>query len=299
MPSTDTKDRTLSKTEARLILEMEWREDRVISLEGIQSSLSVSAGHARFIAHRLVQKGWFERLRRGVFQLIPADRGREAIADTNAFLGVEVFRHPMFYSFGTACSYYGFTDQVFTEMYVATTKARPAEEIRGKKYIFAAMKQDRFFGSEETKVFGRPVPMATPERAVLDALERPQYAGGLPEVSRIIKKAGLKLDLHRLIEYARSWKESALVQRLGYFLDLHQIQLPSEIRTELKSLVKPDNKIYLAPRGRWKMPARLNSEWIIVENVPKAVLTENAEGRRPFVPKSRVVASRVGEGGRK
>jgi predicted transcriptional regulator of viral defense system len=295
----ETKERTLSKTEARLVLEMEWRGDRVISLEGIQSALGASEGYARFIAHRLVQKGWFERLRRGVFQLIPAERGREAVADTNPFLDVEIFHQPAFYSFGTACSHFGFTDQVFAEMYLATTKPRSPEEIRGKKYIFPAMQKERFFGCEETQVLGRKALMATPERAILDALDRPQYAGGLAEVSRIIKRAGPKLNFERLVEYARTWNESALVQRLGFFLDLHQVELPKDVREKLKSLVKPSNKIYLAPRGRWNVPAKLNSEWIVVENVPKGILTENVEGRRPFIPRSKVAASSAASGGRK
>lgn len=75
-----------------------------------------------------------------------------------------------------------------------------------------------------------------------------------------------------------------LVQRLGFFLDLHEVELSKEVRTELKSLVKPDNKIYLTSRGRWNIPARFNSEWIIVENVPKAVLTENIEGGMLYSP---------------
>lgn len=294
----DTKDRTLSKTEAKLILEMEWRATRVVSLREIQSALGVREGHARFIAYRLVQKGWLERLRRGVFQLIPAERGREAVADTNPFLDVEIFRQPAFYSYGTACSHYGFTDQVFTEMYVATTKPRPSEDIRGKKYVFAMMKKERFFGFEKIAVLGTQAILATPERALLDALDRPQYAGGLAEVSRMVKRAAPRLDFHRLLEYVRSWKESALVQRLGFFLDLHHIELSKNHRMELKSLVKPGNKIYLAPRGRWNVPAHLNSEWIVVENVPKNILTENLEGRRPFVRKSKAGISGAATGGK-
>ena len=299
MTTLDTKSRTLSKTEAKLILEMEWQGHRVISLKGIQSLLGVREGNARFLAHRLVQKGWLERLRPGQFQLIPADRGREAVADTNPFLSADIFPQPMFYSFGTACSFYGLTDQVFAEMYLATTKAHPAEEIRGKKYVFAAMGRTRFFGYEKSNVFGREVPMATLERAILDALDRPQYAGGLAEVSQIIKRAGPKLDFARLLEYARVWKESAVFQRLGFILDLQKIEIPKDIRTQLKALIKPGNKIYLAPRGKWKVPARLNSEWAIVENVTKHILTESTQGRRPFLPRKSGRTASETNGGKK
>ena len=48
--------------------------------------------------------------------------------------------------------------------------------------------EQRFFAFTEQTVLGEPVQMATLERALLDALDRPQH-GGLGEVSRIVSHA--------------------------------------------------------------------------------------------------------------
>ena len=55
--------------------------------------------------------------------------------------------------------------------------------------------------------------MATRERALLDAIDRPRYAGGIGEVSRIVGRAGPGLAWERLPELAGRWGESAIVQR--------------------------------------------------------------------------------------
>ncbi len=287
----DAERRSLSKAESALVLEMEWKHQASISLKEIQSLLGCSETYARSLAHRLTQKGWFERLRRGVYMLIPADRGREGIGDTNPFIDTHVFEVEAFYSFGTACSYYGFTDQVFTEMYLVTSKRRLPLEIRGKKYVFARVPSKHFFGFQKANVYGRDIQMALPERAVLDALERPEYAGGLSEVSRIIQRAAMKLDHRRLVELARQWDQSAIVQRLGFFLDLHEVPIASEIRKQLKALVRPGNKIHLAPRDRSQKPTQFNSDWLVVENISRKLLIDNSIGKKRFIPKPKAKES--------
>jgi hypothetical protein len=42
----------------------------------------------------------------GLFPLIPADRGREAVADTKSLLVGAALVHPYFFSFGTACTHH-------------------------------------------------------------------------------------------------------------------------------------------------------------------------------------------------
>jgi predicted transcriptional regulator of viral defense system len=256
--------------------------------------LRVREGHARALAHRLVRKGWFERLRSGVFQLIPAERGLDAAGDSSPFLDVKVFLHPCFYSFGTACSYYGFTEQAFAEMYVVSSKPHRPEEIGGRKYIFAFVSSPKFIGFEKIEIFGRPILMATPERALLDAIERPEYAGGLPEVSRIVAKAAPKIDWKRVVELARRWKQSALIQKLGFLLDIHGINIPDLYRDNLKSLINPNNKIYLARRGRWKAKTQYNPEWFVIENIPRELLLEGTLGKRRFVFKKKSIGSKKG-----
>ena len=273
-------DRTLSKNEAKIVLDLEWRGQKTVTLEDLRAALGASEGYARYLAHQLVRKGWLERLRPGLFQLIPADRGREAVADTNPLLAGAALVRPYFFSFGTACTHHGLTEQAFAEVYLACRQRRRAEQIRGTRYVFAFVSEKRFFGFDETSVLGATVRMATPERALLDALDRPHYAGGLGEVSRMVGRSMPKLSSERVAEMLERWGESALAQRLGYLADLHGTELQPSVRGAIERLVRPKNKVLLGPRRRWGTSGTLVRPWNIVENVPRDVLLEKGEPRR-------------------
>src|SRR4030042_1533419 len=198
MAVTAPTDRTLSKNEAKVVVRLEERGQKTVTLEDLRSALGASEEYARYVAHRLVRKGWLERLRPGLFQLIPADRGLGAVADTNPLLAGAALVHPYFFSFGTACTHHGLTEQVFAEVYLACRARRRPEVIRGARYVFAHVSENRFYGFEDTAVLGAAVQMATPERALLDALDRPRHAGGLEEVSRMVGRSMLELAPGRL-----------------------------------------------------------------------------------------------------
>ena len=152
--------------------------------------------------------------------------------------------------------------------------------IRGTRYVFAFVSEKRFFGFDETSVLGATVRMATPERALLDALDRPHYAGGLGEVSRMVGRSMPKLSSERVAEMLERWGESALAQRLGYLADLHGTELQPSVRGAIERLVRPSNKVLLGPRRRWGTSGTLVRPWNIVENVPRDVLLEKGEPRR-------------------
>ena len=274
--------RTLSKNEAKLILDLEWRGQRTVTLRELHAALGGSAGYARYMAHVLARKGWLERLRPGLFQLIPADRGREGVADTNPLAAGAVLVRPYFFSFGTACTYHGLTQQAFADVYVTCRSRRRARMIRGTRYVFTYSGAKRFFGFEEASVLGTTVQMATPERALLDALDRPHYAGGLGEVSGMVAGSLPRLESKRLIEMLERWGESALGQRLGYLAHLNGAELTPSLRRTLERLARLGGNLLLGPRRRWGTLGRLGRPWSIVENVPREVLVERgaARGRR-------------------
>jgi predicted transcriptional regulator of viral defense system len=273
-------ERSLSHNEAKVVLDLEWRNQKTVTLAELREALGASEGYARKLAHGLVKKGWLERLRPGLFQLVPADRGREGVADTNPLTAGAVLVSPYFYSFGTACTHHGLTEQVFSEVYLACQEERRSETIRDKRYVFVHVAEQRFFGFEEISVLGCGVQMATTERALLDAIDRPRFAGGIGEVSRIALRAAGKLSWKALLELARKWDSSALVQRLGYFIDVHQVGVPDDVRATLLDLVRTQSKIQLGSRRKWGTSGKLVRPWNVVENVPHDVLISKEEKPR-------------------
>jgi predicted transcriptional regulator of viral defense system len=278
--------RTLSKNEAKVILDLEWRGKPTITLSDLREMLDGSENYVRYLAHRLVKKGWLERLRPGLFQLVPANRGRDGVADTNPLAAGAVLISPYFFSFGTACTHYGLTEQRFSEVYIACRERRPAKIIRGIRYVFVHMPKQKFFGFTEARVLDASVQMATLERALLDAIDRPRHSGGIGEVSRIAMCAATRISWDALVELARRWSSSALVQRLGYFVDLHHGQMPESTKAELLTLIRPHSKIYLGSRRRWGTSGKLANPWNVMVNVPQEVLLAGSQtGRRRVVLK--------------
>ena len=276
--------RTLSENESRIVLDLEWHGKKTVSLGEIREALQTSDAYARFLAHKLVAKGWLERLRPGFYQLIPAERGPEGVPDFNPLAAGSALVEPYFYSYGTACTHHGLTEQVFSEVYVAHTKRRRPVTIHDKRYVFVHITESRFFGFTTIDVLGSRVEMATVERTILDAIDRPNCAGGLAEVSRMIRRVGPRMEWSKIVDLLQQWDESALVQRLGYFLDLQKIELPKKIRSALLRLVPSNSKIFLGSRGEWGTKGDLIHPWNILQNIPTDVLLEKGEtGRRKIV----------------
>lgn len=285
-------ERTLSENEAKVVLDLEWRNQKTVTLAELRQALGASESYARKLAHGLVKKGWFERLRPGLFLLVPARRGREGVADMNPLAAGAVLVSRYFYSFGTACTHHGLTEQVFSEVYLACQVHRRPKTIRDRRYVFVHVPEQRFFGFEEVAVLGQAVQMATVERAVLDAIDRPRYTGGIGEVSRIVARAAGKVSWNELAAQARKWGSSALVQRLGYFVDLLGVDVPGYVRMALLGLVRPKSKIQLGSRRKWGSSGKLVRPWNVVENVPRDVLlSKNEQARRRVVFSKRELVS--------
>jgi predicted transcriptional regulator of viral defense system len=86
--------------------------------------------------------------------------------------------------------------------------------------------------------------------------------------------------LAALLDLLHRWKESALVQRLGYLWDLHGRELSVTQRSALEGLVRPGSKVHLGSRGRFGTTGTVARSWNIIENVPKTILVEPGERRR-------------------
>ncbi len=273
-------ERSLSRNEAKVILDLEWRGQTTVTLAELHRALGASHSYTRFFAHKLVQKGWLERLRPGLFRLVPAARGREGVADANPLAAGAVLIAPYFFSFGTACTHHGLTEQVFAEVYIACQARRRSVVVRDKRYVFVHVPSERFFGFTEQVALGAPVQMATPERALLDALDRPQHAGGVGEVSRIVSRAVSRVVWPSLLDLARRWRAPAVLQRLGCLLDLHRAEVPADVRSTLVELTRGASKIHLGSRVKWGYAGALVQPWNVVENVPRDVLLSPTDQRR-------------------
>lgn len=118
--------------------------------------------------------------------------------------------------------------------------------------------------------------MARPEKTVVDALDRPEYAGDVPEIAAMLHRGRGQLDWGRLADYALRFRSQALLQRLGYLTDLLDVRMGAELKEQLLAGVG-ESTPYLGRTSRWGTGGDYDATWRIVDNVPRRELLAEVE----------------------
>ncbi len=139
-----------------------------------------------------------------------------SLLNVNEFEIASELNFPSYISFWSALNYYGFSDNTPKKIFIATTKY--SREIKNFKYITFSKK--RFFGYN---LIGK-MNIAEKEKAIIDSLILPKYAGGIKEIKRALQSSLEKINLNKLISYALKIESKAVIRRLGYLLEILNIK---------------------------------------------------------------------------
>lgn len=271
--------RPLSALESQLILRLEWEKRPVVTIEETMAILGVSYDQARQVLSRLARRHWLAPIVPGKYELIPAERGEHAFADTNPLFIGSVLVAPYYFSYATAAFFHGLSTQAAATVYIATTTRREGLlVVRDKEYRLVTQPMHKFFGAMEVDAYGSRVQMAEPEKTLLDCLDRPQYAGEIPEVAAMLWHGRGRLDWSRLADYALRFRSHSLAQRLGYLADLLGLSMDEALRRRLRDATGKST-CYLGQPGRWGRGGKYNATWRVVDNVPRRELLGDIEVR--------------------
>lgn len=263
---------TLSAQESRLMLKLAWEKKRLLTLDEMVRILRISRDHASKMASLLCEKKWLERLKSGSYQVIPLEAGPKRVSEMNPYVIGSLLEEPYFFSYATANTYYGFSTQVYNTLFIALKKQRRSFSLKQTKIQFVTLTPSKFFGFTKAEIMGEKVEMAEREKALLDSLDKPQYAGGIEEVSSVLERAKAKVDPGKLVEYAFRFHTTSLLQRLGFFADLLKIPVPDKLRKKLSEESQKGQPIPLATSERFGRKGKLWPEWKIIQNVPSDLL---------------------------
>lgn len=265
--------RSLSQLEAKIVLELEWQERHTIDRAEIAKVLGGSLLRTDRVIRSLRNKRWLERIARGRYLLIPADRGPEGIPEANVLCLGNYLVEPYYFGYATAAAYYRFTSQSRNTVWVITPKGVSDRIIRGVRFQFVNLVGRKFFGYALTKVLDHDVMMSDREKTVLDCVDKVNRAGGIGEVTRIIARAAAKIDWVKFANDAERFGSVATVQRFGYLAGRAGVKIPTEAHTRLRSCIKPTSRSYLGPPSQWGQEATYNAEWHVLVNVPEREIT--------------------------
>jgi len=267
--------RSLGPIESRLVLGLSEEGRRELTRQEAMTRFAFSENTVNEVLTSLVRKGWLARAGRGKYLLIPPEWGATPTGESNTLALAAQLTADGYIAFSTAAAHWGLTTQVRNVIWIVTRTHARGRRIGDSDIRFARLPAKALFGFERVPVFGYPVPMSDPEKTVLDCIEYPERAGGLPEASAILVKAARRWDWEKAAGYFERRGNIALVQKFGYLCDAGHLPMPQSVRTRLRNGLKPSSRTYLVPRKPGGASRGYDREWGVVVNIDPDALFKN------------------------
>lgn len=232
----------LSKLEHKAYEELKHKGFAVFRARDVSLLLKTDRMHAYNLVKSLKKKRAIQKAGKGFFSFYDADEFTIAVQ----------IHFPSYISFWTALNYYGLSDNLPRNIFLATTKyTRPIGE-----FYYVTLSKKRYFGYLRT---GNVV-IAEKEKAIIDSLLFPKYSGGIKEVMKCIASGRGRLDIKKLITYAERVESKTVLRRLGFILQYLGI-------TGYEKLRKHIGRGYELLDPHLKRKNNFNREWLLDINI--------------------------------
>ena len=266
--------KTLGPQAARLVTELHERGKTLFSNADVEAIAELGSKSARNFVASLVHRGVAARLKPGLFILVPFELGREREYLGNPLVVArELAGDDDYYvSHASAMDVHQMLTQPQLVVYATTPRAIRPRTVLGTEFRFVRSKPDHVFGvAEHWATKTEKVRVSDLERTVLDGLKQSEYCGGFSEVAKGFWMRRDDIDAGRLVDYALRLDVGAVLRRLGFLLDLFNVDAPHELDrlrqrlTTSYAVLDPMLPVEGKFLARWRL--RLNVEPAEIEAV--------------------------------
>jgi predicted transcriptional regulator of viral defense system len=224
-----------------------------------------NADAVRKLLSDMTKRGLLMRVKESIYYIIPFEQDAETFMPDWHLLAEPLAGQTYYVGYYSALQIHQLiTQPSLKEQIVVDKQIKPAEmEVKGVKFQLIYHNEKHFFGQKKTWIdsFNR-VWCSDLEKTLIDCLYKPDYAGGVVEIAKAIFMAKEKINFKKLLEYATRFDSQAVIKRLGYLLELLEINTPiiEELQKNRSSSISPLDA---------KMPKQGNviSRWNIQQNV--------------------------------
>ena len=262
---------TLRETNLRdavLLERIEASAGRTFALRRARAVVEVAQPDLR----RLMRGGWIRRAGRGFYTIT----ARPQLADEDRLrLATAPYEGQLHYvSWWAALAYHDLTEQDPLRICVAVQARRRERRVGALRIRPVLQASARFYGFETIRLpSGASIRVATPEKAIIDCLDRPDLGGGLPEIAKAFRITWA-YDAGKLVRLARRHPSKALIARLGYLMTVLVIGDPTPLRGRVRRKGPPVALDLLAPPTE---PGILDSTWRVFDNIGPVTLHQWAD----------------------
>lgn len=185
-----------------------FREMPIFSLADINQIIDNRDYAKKFLKRMLTQKKIF-RITRNKYTLFE-----------DYFLLSTLLVKPSYITSISALYYYHMTSQISNKIFCSTLK-NPQNSNLIKKIIYT--KTPYFFGFEDKEYNSFKIPIADPEKAIIDSISVIPLS--------LIEESLENIDQEKMIKYLKKIKKSSIIKRVGYLLDKNNIDIYEKLKS--------------------------------------------------------------------
>jgi predicted transcriptional regulator of viral defense system len=251
--------RSLSALEQQIYFLSQGAKNNIITYDTIRSWGLADENVLNVVLSRMCKKGWFTRIKRGVYLLSGYGKGIVDIFYTAQFV------YPGYLAFSTALYLHKLIDEMPFTIYIATKEISGSKNL-GEYTIKAVSLGKRAIGIQRIGDYW----ISTIPKTLYDCLHFPEYGGGYSRILKSIHSAKMnEKQWEEFIDYVKKFDSDASCQKIGYLLDLlkkTRMNIPSSVFSYLQKRVK---SVVLLGKGT---KGKFNKKWKIVDRIGEQTL---------------------------
>lgn len=262
---------TLGRISARLVAGLYDRGRIVFTIKDVADITSLGYFSAGRLISELKARRIISTLKRGRHILIPQELGSVEKYIGNWYVAArEVVNSPLAYlAFYSALQHWGMLTQPALKALIVSPRRQVVPRALKDKLIIVYSGRRTIWGIKEDWVnASEKVRFSDPEKTVIDCLAYPRHCGGLTEIAQGIWLARDRLDYAKLAEYIKRYASNAVAKRLGYILEILEIDQPALIKG-LKSQVKGRYDLFDPTLSKRSVG---RNDWRLIDNVGREAI---------------------------
>jgi predicted transcriptional regulator of viral defense system len=259
----------LTRNESLVLSALSEKGKTIFKIEDVVSELGCSYKYSKVLVNNLTKKKWVIVLKRGVYLIVPLSAGVKSRYTEHEFVVASHLVSPYYIAYWSALNFYGFTEQTPFTVFVATTRRVKNREVLNISYKFITLSKRKFFGFEPTAVSTYKINVSDPEKTLADALDHPEYCGGMVEVAKSLWNAKEELSIEKIADYAERMGNAAILKRLGYLVEGLDVDIDLEVLSKLRGMISRGMSAFdptLPKKGRY------DTRWNLLVNVSEETL---------------------------
>lgn len=233
---------------------------KVVTLDEIKPFFP-DAQQARNAVAYLIKNGYAERVKSGLYYLIPFEHRGTSWKPDVLVVGSKISKE-YYYSHATALIFYGILSAPPPR--IAVSVPERFRRFSFGNYTFYPVETKHFFGFRDLDYKGISVKVSDMERTLIDCLSRLDLSGGVVGAFRNLATLGF-INYPLLMEYLDKIGKKSVMVRTGFALEFFRDrwEVDESILAELKKRAKK-GPVYYLDRGIPKGMGKLINAWNLI-----------------------------------